>query len=292
MKQGKNTPNSVNVRLTTDSCIWGLSLMFVLFGHSASAKAEDLQVATYLEDKVQESITSPLKRFRDKSSHRFQSFKSRIKNRRQIEAETAKSLQENQTAKASADEQNTETKSFYIEPEISPVRPAPQFDAQVDAMILAHWKRPDRVTPEEWEQILSGVKEASRKTGIPQQIVMSLINKESGFNPNAVSRSGAIGLTQLMPATALYECGLRRGDLYDINKNIHCGVSYLDKMLQTFKRVDLAIAAYNAGPGAVRRAIEQSGSNDIDVVTARLKPETAPYVRKILASINYGNDCI
>jgi hypothetical protein len=82
-------------------------------------------------------------------------------------------------------------------------------------------------------------------------LVKSVIWVESCFDPRAVSRVGAHGLMQLMPATAA-ELGVT--DRFDPAQNIRGGVTYLARMLERFdQRLDLALAAYNAGPGAVER---------------------------------------
>ncbi|WP_043739579.1 lytic transglycosylase domain-containing protein [Thioalkalivibrio nitratireducens] len=82
-------------------------------------------------------------------------------------------------------------------------------------------------------------------------LVKSVIWVESCFDPQAVSRVGAHGLMQLMPATAV-ELGVT--DRFDPEQNIRGGVAYLYRMLNRFdQQLDLALAAYNAGPGAVER---------------------------------------
>jgi hypothetical protein len=92
----------------------------------------------------------------------------------------------------------------------------------------------------------------------------ALIAIESSWRPRAVSRSGAVGLTQLMPATARGECGLRVGpgadERFDPLKNIDCGSSYLRKMRARFGSLRLALVAYNTGPGTLtRRGVTPSG---------------------------------
>lgn len=83
------------------------------------------------------------------------------------------------------------------------------------------------------------------------------VENESG-NPAAVSKSGAIGIMQIMPATGEWACGLSRAELFDRTKNIKCGalyLSYLDHRIRAKygERLDLVLAAYNAGPGNVDR---------------------------------------
>jgi soluble lytic murein transglycosylase-like protein len=91
---------------------------------------------------------------------------------------------------------------------------------------------------------------AARRHGLPAALLAGLVWQESGFNARARSRSGARGLTQLMPATARL-LGVRR--VYDPVQNLDGGARYLRVQLATFGSKTLALAAYNAGPGAVRR---------------------------------------
>lgn len=82
-------------------------------------------------------------------------------------------------------------------------------------------------------------------------LVKAVVHAESGFDPHAVSRVGASGLMQLMPATAK-RYGVE--DIFDPSQNVAGGVRYLRDLLRLFKNdVRLAVAAYNAGEGAVQR---------------------------------------
>ena len=97
----------------------------------------------------------------------------------------------------------------------------------------------------------STIEDAAREHGVDPALVRAVIHAESGFNPRARSRKGAMGLMQLMPGTAS-DMGVR--DPWVVQQNIEGGVKYLAMLLAEFKGdITLATAAYNAGPGAVDR---------------------------------------
>jgi soluble lytic murein transglycosylase-like protein len=92
---------------------------------------------------------------------------------------------------------------------------------------------------------------AAQRNGLDPALLAGLIKQESGFNPDAGSSAGAQGLTQLMPGTAR---GLGVTDLHDPVQSIQGGARYLAQQMKTFNGdVARALAAYNAGPGAVQR---------------------------------------
>lgn len=89
-----------------------------------------------------------------------------------------------------------------------------------------------------------------RRYNVEPELIEAIVSNESGFDPAATSPVGAQGLMQLMPATAR---SLGVTDAYDPAQNVAAGARYLRGLLDRFKRVDLAVAAYNAGPYAVER---------------------------------------
>jgi hypothetical protein len=94
------------------------------------------------------------------------------------------------------------------------------------------------------------IEEAAEQTGLPVQLIDAVIRTESGYRAGAVSRAGAQGLMQLMPATA---ASVGVDDPFDPRQNIMGGARYLRKMYDDFGSLELAIAAYNAGPAAVKK---------------------------------------
>lgn len=98
-------------------------------------------------------------------------------------------------------------------------------------------------------QYLEVAKAAARKHRIPEDLFLRLVQQESGWNPVAVSTKGATGLAQLMPGTA-QKLGV---DIDDPHQNLEGGARYLRMMYDKFGSWRLALAAYNAGPGAVEQ---------------------------------------
>ena len=96
---------------------------------------------------------------------------------------------------------------------------------------------------------ISVVRAAARRHGIPEDLFLRLIKQESNWNPRAKSHAGAFGLAQLIPSTARY-LGV---DINDPHQNVDGGARYLKEQYRTFGSWRLALAAYNAGPGAVKK---------------------------------------
>lgn len=102
--------------------------------------------------------------------------------------------------------------------------------------------------PQEFEHLITA---ASAKYGVSASLIRAVIQAESGYNPQAVSRAGAGGLMQLMPGTAKH---LKVADRFNPSQNVDGGVRYLKFLLDTFKGdVSLALAAYNAGLSKVAK---------------------------------------
>lgn len=94
---------------------------------------------------------------------------------------------------------------------------------------------------------------ASNTHGVPTGLIHAVIEKESGYNPAATSRKRARGLMQITTETARF-LGLRSGThLYDPQTNINAGAAYLKYLMENHDTVDEVLAAYNAGPGNVRK---------------------------------------
>lgn len=112
------------------------------------------------------------------------------------------------------------------------------------------------LSAQELDAITSAILNASIRYGVDARLVMAVIAVESGFRPEATSRAGAMGLGQLMPGTA---SSLGVADAYDPVQNVFGAVKYLRTLLDRhksknwWKQLALALASYNAGPGAVKR---------------------------------------
>ncbi|MBT5943625.1 MAG: lytic transglycosylase domain-containing protein, partial [Rhodospirillaceae bacterium] len=135
-------------------------------------------------------------------------------------------------------------------------------------------------------------------TPLEDALVLSVIRQESGFDRTAISRAGARGMMQLMPATAqqiakgLSEPYSRTRLLTDPGYNIRLGGGYLEQMLKRFNgSAPLALAAYNAGPHRVIRWVRENGdprTGEIDMldwIETIPFSETRNYVQRVLESV-------
>ena len=144
-----------------------------------------------------------------------------------------------------------------------PLRAEKRYRAPLNSDIAAYH-------PGAYEPLIAS---ASRNYAIDPDVIRAMIRAESNFNELAVSPKGALGLMQLMPATAR-ELGV--ADVFDPAQNIHGGVRYLSQLLGTLDGdLSLALAAYNAGPARV------FGKNRIPPI-----PETRTYVERVLKYYN------
>lgn len=121
-------------------------------------------------------------------------------------------------------------------------------DLRKDRQLRTRFRLAASGNPAEFEHLINS---SAAKYGVSVALVKAVIQAESGYNPNAVSRAGASGLMQLMPGTAK---SLNVSNSFDPKQNVDGGVRYLRFLLDTFKGdVSLALAAYNAGLSKVAR---------------------------------------
>ena len=117
------------------------------------------------------------------------------------------------------------------------------------------------------------ISSASKRYGVSFSLIKAMIKVESNFNPNAVSRAGAIGLMQIMPINLKH---LDISDPYNAWENVMGGANYFRQLLDRFNgKVPFALAAYNAGPSTVEKY------KNIPPF-----PETKRYVKKVMKSYN------
>jgi soluble lytic murein transglycosylase-like protein len=123
----------------------------------------------------------------------------------------------------------------------------------------------------------SAIEQAAARHNVDPNLVRAVVKVESNFNPNAVSRKGAMGLMQLMPSTARQ---LKVKNPFDPEQNVDAGVRHLKQLLESYGGdIKLTLAAYNAGAGAVARS---SGVPHF--------AETQNYVRRITNLYNAGSE--
>ena len=125
----------------------------------------------------------------------------------------------------------------------------------------------------------TAVDNAAKKYNVDKDLIMSVIKQESSFNQNAESSAGAQGLMQLMPGTAK-ELGVTNS--FDVQQNVDGGTKYLKGLLDMYNNSkEMALAAYNAGPNAVK----QRGVHNASEVY-KMSSETKNYVQKIMNDYN------
>ncbi|MFI5385577.1 MAG: lytic transglycosylase domain-containing protein [Fimbriimonadales bacterium] len=128
----------------------------------------------------------------------------------------------------------------------------------------------DKATP----GIKALIEKAANENGVDPALLDAVVAVESSYDPKCISRAGAMGLTQLMPIN-VKELGV--ADPFDPEQNLQGGARQLSQLLAKYPgRLDLALAAYNAGPGAVAKA----GGNIPNYT------ETQNYVKKVMGLYN------
>ena len=145
---------------------------------------------------------------------------------------------------------------FKSQTKVLDTRAASQYNSSV------RLQPPKVVTPTKWATghspkyrgryrgpYLNMARAAARQHGVPEDLFLRLVQQESGWNPTAKSHKGAFGLAQLMPGTAR-ALGVDRSDPAE---NLEGGARYLKQQYREFGSWRLALAAYNAGPGAVKK---------------------------------------
>jgi soluble lytic murein transglycosylase-like protein len=162
-----------------------------------------------------------------------------------------------------------------LRPVAAPRAPSTITPAALPAALPAASVRPAVVREVSRQELERLVDEAAGREGVDPRLAQAVVRAESGWNPAALSRKGAMGLMQLMPGTAVE---LAVADPWDAAENVRGGVTYLRRMIDRFGDLEHAVAAYNAGPAAVE---QYQGLPPY--------PETRDYVRRVL-SIYHGRD--
>ncbi len=138
--------------------------------------------------------------------------------------------------------------------------------------------------PKPYEEL---VQREAAEFGLEENLLYAVMKAESGFDEDAVSRAGAVGLMQLTPATFQWMAGESPpenggADPFDPRDNLHCASALLRRLLDHYGSLDVALAAYNAGMGSVSGWLEEAAySKDGKSLHAIPYPETAAYVKKV-----------
>jgi len=145
-----------------------------------------------------------------------------------------------------------------------------------------------RPAPKRAASLVPSLKKIFSAQGVPQELVW-MAEVESTFNSAARSPAGAVGLFQLMPATAEH-LGLQvrpKDQRLDPTRNSRAAARYLKTLHTRFDDWPLAIAAYNGGEGRVSKLLSANGASDFEGIADHLPGETRMYVPKVLATIRH-----
>lgn len=139
----------------------------------------------------------------------------------------------------------------------------------------------DNRTPEDLKKIYSAVSEASKKYGVSESLILAVIKQESNFDSTVTSSAGAAGLMQIMPGNYSH---LGISDPYDVDQNVNGGTKLLKEYLDQYNGdIQLALMAYNGGPGTMRnRGV--SSADDL----YKMPTETQNYVPKVMGYYQNG----
>ncbi len=151
-------------------------------------------------------------------------------------------------------------------------------NARLNAVFARHYDIP--------MELATRIHSAARDAGIDPVLAFGLVNTESSFRRTAVSWAGAVGYTQVMPATARWmEPGVGRGELFETDVNLEIGFEYLAYLLGYYEGdVRLALTAYNRGPGTVDRLLEKGRDPENGYADKVLGTETRRGLRRLLRS--------
>ena len=135
-------------------------------------------------------------------------------------------------------------------------------------------------------ELATRIHAAARAASLDPVLAFGLVRTESSFRRTAVSWAGAVGYTQLMPATARWmEPGVRRGDLFETDVNLEIGFEYLAYLLNYYEGdIRLALTAYNRGPGTVDNLIAAGRDPENGYADKVLGTETRRGLRRFLRS--------